>query len=250
MEKYILYNKTSDTRDYYTIDQIIEIIRQHSFNQYYKYIDDEELLINNNLVCNTLFIAHRINSLEELNLIPNIFGIELDLRDDYLHNQLMLSHDPFKTGENFEDYIKNYNNKTLILNIKSERIEIRCLELLKKYNIRDYIFLDSSFPMIYLLNRKYNENNIACRFSEFEPIENYLQISNITKWIWVDCFNIQPLTLDIYTQIKKLDGKICIVSPELQGQAEKIDIYRKYFNDNNIIPDAICCKTYNIFKWI
>ena len=250
MDKYLLYDETLNIKDYYTIDQIIEKIKKNPSNKYYKYINNNEILINNKLVCNTLFIAHRINKLEEVNNIPNIFGVEIDLRDNYLNNELILSHDPFNNGENFEDYIKNFQNKTIILNIKSERIEIRCLELLKKYNIIDYFFLDSSFPMIYLLNTKYSENNIACRFSEFEPINNYLINSNMTKWVWVDCFTKQPLTYDIYNKIKELNGKICIVSPELQGQIEKIEIYKKYFDDNNIFPNAICCKIYNIIKWI
>ena len=50
--------------------------------------------------------------------------------------------------------------------------------------------------------------------------------------------------------IKLLDKKICIVSPELQGQKEKISLYRQQLIDNNIIPDAICCKEYNIYEWI
>ena len=250
MNKYLLYDKTLNIKNYYTIDQIIQIIKKNPYNIYYKYINDYEILINNKLVCNTLFIVHRINKLEEINNISNIFGVEIDLRDNYTNNELILSHDPFNNGEIFEDYIKNYQNKTIILNIKSERIEIKCLELLKKYNITDYFFLDSSFPMIYLLNTKYSENNIACRFSEFEPIDNYLTNSNMTKWVWVDCFTKQPLTYNIYNKIKELNGKICIVSPELQGQSEKIEIYKKYFNDNNIFPNAICCKIYNIIKWI
>jgi hypothetical protein len=40
------------------------------------------------------------------------------------------------------------------------------------------------------------------------------------------------------------------VSPELQGQSEKIQQYRQQLIDNNIIPDAICCKEYNIFEWL
>ena len=54
----------------------------------------------------------------------------------------------------------------------------------------------------------------------------------------------------IYERIKLLNKKICIVSPELQGQPEKIEIYRKQLFDNDIIPEAICCKEYNIYEWI
>lgn len=250
MEKYLILNQTMGTQEYLTIEQIICKIRSEPGSQYYKFINGEKILINNSLVCNTLFIAHRINKLEELETIDKIFGVELDLRDDWTNNKIMISHDPFVKGEDFETYISKYKGQTIILNVKSERVELKCLELIARYNIQDYFFLDSSFPMIYLLNTKHSNNNIACRFSEFEPIELYLSNRKMTQWIWVDCFTIQPLTNKIYCRIKELGGKICIVSPELQGQPEKIDQYRNYFIENSIIPNAICCKKYNIIKWI
>ena len=70
----------------------------------------------------------------------------------------------------FEEYLKHYDHGTMILNIKSERIEFRVLELLKKYKVEKYFFLDSSFPMIYLLSEQ-GEKNIALRFSEFEGLD-------------------------------------------------------------------------------
>ena len=36
----------------------------------------------------------------------------------------------------------------------------------------------------------------------------------------------------------------------LLKQPEKIDEYRNYMIENNIIPDMICCKSYNIINWI
>ena len=42
--------------------------------------------------------------------------------------------------------------------------------------LMSYFFLDSSIPMIHLLHNKYN---IACRFSEYEPIEFYNNIKNM-----------------------------------------------------------------------
>lgn len=96
------------------------------------------------------FIAHRINTVEELKKIPTEYGVELDLRDR--GERLILQHDPFKDGEDFEEYLKHYHHGLMILeNIKSERIEHRVLELVHKYNVREYFLLDSSFPMIFLL---------------------------------------------------------------------------------------------------
>jgi len=233
-----------------TIKEIIDIIKQNPKKKYFKIINDEEIEINNILVCNTTFICHRINKLEELKKIDVNFGVELDIRDDHKTGKLILAHDPFMDGENFENYLQNYSHNTLILNIKSERVELECLKLLEKYNINNYFFLDSSFPMINLLNKKFNNNNIASRYSEYECLEFTENIKDLITWLWIDCFTILPLNNKIHERIKLLKKKICIVSPELQGQKEKIFIYRKQLLDNDILPDAICCKEYNIYEWI
>jgi hypothetical protein len=247
---YKIYEEEKNLFHNLQIDEIINYIKLNKNNTFYKFINNIKIKINNNIVINTLFICHRINTTEELKNIDNQFGVEIDLRDDHKTNQLILSHDPFNDGEYFEDYLKKYNNNTLILNIKSERIETKCIELLKKYNIENYFFLDSSFPMIYLLNNEYKNNKIACRFSEYEPIENFLKCKYFFQFVWVDCFNIFPLNNELYNIIKNENKKICIVSPELQKQSEKIELYRDIIINNNIILDMICCKEYNIIRWI
>ena len=138
----------------------------------------------------------------------------------------------------------------MILNIKSERIEPRCIELMNEYEIQTYFFLDSNLPMIYLLNTKYHNTNIACRFSEFEPIEGYRRIKHMITWVWCDCFTFQPLTRDIYDEIHTDGKKICIVSPELQGRPHDIQKHRDHFIEKGVLPDAICCKINNIIDWI
>jgi hypothetical protein len=196
---------------------------------------------------NTLFICHRINKSEELSNVKIDQGIELDLRDN--DKSIFLSHDPFNTGEDFEQILKKYNKNLIILNIKSERIEYKILELLQKYNIQEYFFLDSSFPMIYQLN-KIGEKNIAVRFSEFESIESVEAVKDMVKWVWVDCFTHFPLTREIYNKIKKCNLKICLVSPELQGHnIEMIYEFKKIIKENNFHIDAICTKHYSVELW-
>ena len=192
------------------------------------------------------YIAHRINAIEELKQIPKEYGVELDLRD--YGERLILQHDPFKDGEDFEEYLKHYNHGTMILNIKSERIEHKVLELIQKYNIKKYFFLDSSFPMIYLLSKS-GEKNIALRFSEFEGIDTILNMKGKVEWIWVDCFTKLPITAENYKLLKEHGFKFCLVSPELQGQNEKLEYYKKYLHLEGIFFDAICTKVYNIDKW-
>lgn len=192
------------------------------------------------------YIAHRINTIEELEKLPLQYGVELDVRD--YGEDLILSHDPFSNGEKFEEYLKHYKHRTMIVNVKSERIEHRIIELLEKYNIKDYFFLDSSIPMIYLLSNNGN-NNFAVRFSEIEPIELTLALKNRVKWVWVDCFSKLPINKDNYRILKASGLKLCLVSPELQGRNSDIEAYKEYLSKENIIFDAICTKAYNINIW-
>lgn len=192
------------------------------------------------------FISHRINTIDELKNTPTEYGVEIDLRDS--KDRLILAHDPFIDGEDFEEFLKRYQHGTMILNIKSERIEYKVLELIYKYEIKNYFFLDSSFPMIYLLSEN-GEENIALRFSEFEGLDTILNMKNRIKWVWVDCFSRLPLTYKSFKLLKKIGLKLCLVSPELQGYDKKIEEYKSYLKSQNIVFDAICCKQYNIHRW-
>ena len=246
---YKIYEEESSIYYELKIDEIINLIKKNSKNIFYKFIENEKILINNTIVLETEFICHRINSIDELNNIPSIFGVEVDLRDCN-NGKIIMSHDPFVNGEDFENYLMEYKHNNIILNIKSERIEFECLKLLEKNNVNNYFFLDSSFPMIYLLNKDLKNNNFACRFSEYEPIDNLLNGISLYKYIWVDCFTMLPLNIENYKIIKNNNIKICIVSPELQKQPEKIKNCRDYIIKNKIIPDIICCKVDNIINWI
>jgi len=194
-----------------------------------------------------MYCCHRINTIAELTEIPIEYGIEIDLRDN-VNGEIHLAHDPFILGELFEEYLKHYHHSFIILNIKSERIEWKILELLQKYNIKDYFFLDSSFPMIHKLVLS-GEKNMALRFSEFEGLDTIRNMKNTVNWVWIDCFTQNPLTLEIYNQLKGMNFKLCFVSPELQQQTEKLLKYKEYFQKNDIILDMICTKHYNIEKW-
>ena len=202
-----------------------------------------------------LYCCHRINTVEQLRQIDPAtgWGIEIDLRDN-LQGEIYIAHDPFVNGELFENFLKEYKlTGYMILNVKSERIEYRVLELLRKYAVRYYFFLDSSFPMIYKLSGEgegeLREKNIAIRYSEFEGLDTVLAMKGRVEWVWVDCFTKNPLTSDIYKVLKDAGFKLCFVSPELQNQGEKLIEYRDYFIKYNIKLDMICTKIYNIEKW-
>lgn len=196
----------------------------------------------------TEYIAHRVNTIHELKKIPSEYGVELDLRDD-LEGNLYLSHNPFEEGESFESYLREYHHGTMILNVKSERIEHKILELLEKYAVKDYFFLDSSFPMIKLLSDM-GERNIAVRYSEYEGIDTVERMAGKVDWVWVDTFSCLPLDKESYKRIKALGYKLCLVSPELQGQPEKLMKYAKQITENDICFDAVCTKVYRIREWM
>jgi len=192
------------------------------------------------------FIAHRVNTIKDLLNTPVEYGVEVDLRD--FGEKLILQHDPFKDGESFEEYLKNYKHGTMILNIKSEGIETKVLKLIKQYDVKSYFFLDCSFPMINFLISK-GERNIALRFSEFEGIDIILLMSKKIDWIWVDCFTKLPILFNNYKIFKDLNYKLCLVSPELHNQDLKLELYKNYLQKEDIIFDAICTKLHNIIRW-
>ena len=191
------------------------------------------------------YICHRVNHRAELNNIPQECGVELDLRDD-LQGNIYLEHDPFVNGENFEDYLKEYHHGTLILNVKSERIEWKAKELLDRYGIKEYFFLDCSFPMIWELGKR-EEHNLAIRVSEFESLENARLMKNRARWIWLDCFSKLPIGVEEAQELKHMGYKLCLVSPELQGRPQDIAMYAGTIK--MMEPDAICTKQQYIAVW-
>ncbi len=193
------------------------------------------------------YIAHRINNAAGLSDISPAYGAEIDLRDG-LDGRIYLQHDPFTPGEDFEEYLRAYHHGTLILNVKSERIEERALALVQAAGVREYFFLDSSFPMVHLLSQK-GITEIALRFSEFEGLDTIRTMAGRARWVWADCFTNCPLTAENAAELHALGYRICIVSPELQGRPEDIAAHAAYLSGQGILPDAICTKAHNIPLW-
>ncbi len=190
-----------------------------------------------------IYIQHRVNAREQLARVPREHGVELDLRDHGA--RLVLAHDPFTDGEDFAEYLQDYRHGLMILNIKSERIEHRVLELVRSAGISDYFFLDSSFPMIRLLAGQ-GEDRIAVRFSEFEPVESALAMAGRVRWVWVDCFTRMPFDERSYSLLRP-HFKFCAVSPELQGRPpESIAAYARELAPFPV--DAVCTKRPDLWR--
>lgn len=102
--------------------------------------------------------------------------------------------------------------------------------------------------MIKLLSDR-GEKNIALRYSEYEGLDTLEKMQGKVNWVWVDCFTELPINNEIYRKIKNMGYKLCLVSPELQNQKEKLELYAKQIKDEKIEFDAICTKEYNVEKW-
>lgn len=193
------------------------------------------------------YIAHRINTVEQLRNVPSDCGIEIDIRD-LPGGRLYLQHDPFTQGEDFESFLQEYHHGTMIVNVKSERIEMKVRELLQQGGITNYFFLDCSFPMVKLLTDM-QEHRIALRYSEYEGMDTLRRMAGLVSWVWVDCFTRMPLTKCDYQELKDLGYQICLVSPDLVGQGEKIEMYRTEIEASGFVFDAVCGKLHNRMRW-
>lgn len=190
-----------------------------------------------------IYIKHRINTAAQLQETDPQYGVELDLRDR--GERLIITHDAFGDGEDFEEYMKGFHHNTLIANVKCEGVEQRVLEVLKKHQVENFFFLDLSYPALIKLVRS-GEKRIAVRFSEYEPIENALALAGKIDWVWVDCFTRFPLDAESYTRLKK-HFKLCLVSPELQ--AHPLEMIENFKPLLEAMPfDAICTKRPDLWK--
>lgn len=186
-------------------------------------------------------IAHRRNTVAELLATPVEYGVEVDIRSS--GGRLIIHHDPFRDGEDFETWMRAYRHGTLILNVKEEGLEARLLEIMRERSVSDFFFLDQSFPFLVKWARN-GERRCAVRVSEFELVDTALTLAGMVGWAWVDCFTRFPLTTESASKLKQACFKLCLVSPELQGRPPEAEIaqLRQTLATLQITADAVCTK--------
>lgn len=197
-------------------------------------------------------IRHRINTLEQLSELEPTDGAEIDVR--YHLDNLILHHDPFEHDVNnpllLESFLSSWNcNGPLILNLKSEGIEAKCIDLIKKYKVSNWFFLDMSMPFFVNYSIQsglrsiegFGPKNLAVRFSDFEPIDYALAFKGRVDWVWVDTFQDFPLSAKSYSELKDAGFKLCLVSPELQG-FPKEEIFNMKNKIQGFSVEAVCTK--------
>jgi hypothetical protein len=192
-------------------------------------------------------IAHRRNTIAELDATPTELGIEVDIRS--FGDRLVIHHDAFVEGESFEVWLKHYRHGTLILNVKEEGLEARLIDLMRTSGISDYFFLDQSFPFLVKWS-KAGERRCAVRVSEFESVDTALTLAGKVDWVWVDCFTRFALTGDEAQRLQHSGFKLCLVSPELQGRPADTEIPAliALLRERGIRADAVCTKRPDLWR--
>lgn len=186
-------------------------------------------------------IQHRVNTAAQLSEVPEVFGVEIDIRSDM--QGLYLSHDPFQRGERLHDYLMGYNHSLLILNLKEDGLEQECEKLLRGCSIKDFLFLDQALPSL-VKRGKDGHRNGFCRLSEFETIESVIAISKFCDWVWLDNFTGNKFQQSDIRKIKDIGMKVCLVSPELHTlnrYEEAVNLGKRILSGIDL-PDAVCTK--------
>jgi hypothetical protein len=188
-----------------------------------------------------IIIQHRVNEVANLLQTPKNLGVEVDIRSD--RNQLYLAHDPFVSGPSFSEYLDHFDHAFIVLNVKEEGLEQRCIELLDERGIKNYFFLDQSMP--FLIRRGIQgAKDGACRVSEYESLNTVENLAGMCEWVWLDSFHPGQSTVAMLSRLKELGLKICLVSPELHGahrDGETAQLISKIASANSSI-DAVCTK--------
>lgn len=184
-----------------------------------------------------LKIKHRVNTIEQLLATESKLGVEIDLRP--YSDQIILNHEPFESGVNIKDFLAHYRHAFIILNTKSEGMEMHLLKMMEAQGIDNFFFLDLSLP--YLVKTiKLGCKKVAVRFSEYEPLEFVSKFEGKAEWVWIDCFTKNILSENAYKYLSR-HFKTCIVSPELQGHPLSwIDDFKSAFAHFKL--DAVCTK--------
>jgi hypothetical protein len=191
-----------------------------------------------------ILIAHRINRRNELEALPSHYGVEVDIRAD--GKTLVLNHDPFEGGEDLAAYLKGFQHRFIIFNVKEAGTEKGVIETAQKFGIENYFLLDVEFPYLYRAARSGNRQ-LAVRFSEDEGIDTVLKYRGMVDWVWIDTQTQLPLTPKT---VKHLQGfRCCLVSPDRWGRPDDIPRYQAIMKELSFEPAAVMTGKEYLSQW-
>jgi len=185
-------------------------------------------------------IKHRVNTIDELIATPTHMGVEIDIRT--YGTRLVISHDPFDPGTSFSKWIEHYNHNFLIINVKEDGLETSVLNLLNEYKIKDFFFLDQSFPTLFKFSKIFSEFCCA-RVSDIESFETVLKLK--VGWVWFDSHTGDWSYLrEAFKQLANMNVNKCLVSPELQRSnfESELLVLKRLIVSLPVNFDAVCTK--------
>jgi hypothetical protein len=189
----------------------------------------------------TLICAHRVNEPAALRDVPTDLGVEIDLHAD--GDRLVLVHDPFATGPEFEEWLDSYRHRFIVLNTKEEGLEQRIIDLLERRGITEWAFLDQSFPFLVRTLRS-GETRTMVRVSEYESVATALALTPRPDWVWVDSFTGRWPAVEELARLAHHGFRLMVVSPELQGRSldDERERITSLFVDAGVPLHGVCTK--------
>lgn len=167
-----------------------------------------------------VMIHHRINRVADLDRVAADQGAECDLRRGPGPGTVRLAHDPDEDGDDLGEWLDRFAARgcrgPLVLNVKEDGLEEWALGLVRRRGIEDFFFLDSQVPTLVRWTARRGERRFAVRLSGFEPPEAVGRFRGLAEWLWVDCFDGEPLPAEVVQDASE-GFRVCLVSPELQG---------------------------------
>ena len=189
----------------------------------------------------TLLVAHRRNLPGELAQTPAHLGIEMDIRS--FGDRLVVTHEPFDAGVDFEEWLEGYHHAFLVANVKEEGLEDRVEAALAARGIEQWAYLDQSFPFLVRSLRR-GESRCMVRVSEFESVRTALAMDSRPQWVWLDSFTGALPPVDDLAALAGSGFRVMLVSPELQGRDPEAEIgsIRERLGEAGLVLDAVCTK--------
>jgi len=189
-------------------------------------------------------VVHRVNTIDALDEVPAEFGVEIDLRAD--GHRIVLNHEPFAGGEDFDRWLDRFAHGLLVLDIKEVGIETEVLRRVRKRGISRCFLLDVEFPYLYRASRA-GERAIAVRYSEDEPIDLVDRYRGRVDWVWIDTNTRLPLDA---TAVALLEGlHTCLVCPERWGRPGDIPVYQAQMAALGFTPTAVMTALPFVPRW-
>jgi len=190
-----------------------------------------------------MIIYHKVNTIEKLREVPVEDGIEMDVRWDSRIQDVIVSHDLVSSSEyllSFKEWMKEYKQSFLIVNVKDSQLEDKVIEILKDYKIKWY-FLDSQIPDIVRLSKQGYGKHFISRVSRYEWFSSELIEATNRDYTWLDTFGESGI--DMFKYFKKEKCYI-IVSPELHKKPENMEAMKSAVK---VLPHYLVCTDFPEF---